>query len=82
MYKKSKEDGKHQELILSNTKPDPGHRTESEKKTQEVITFKRAKRPALSHQVIRRLQSIGMTVWHRQTQIKTLTKETPPWNCP
>ena len=47
-FHQSKEEGKHQELIQSNTTPDPGHHAGKVTKTQENITYKRAKRSALS----------------------------------
>ena len=39
-------------------------------KTQENITYKRAKRSVFSQQVTTRLKETDMTVWQRQTQIK------------
>ena len=47
-FHQSKEEGKYQELIQSNTTPDPGHHAGKVTKTQENITYKRAKRSALS----------------------------------
>ena len=38
-------------------------------KTRENMTYKKAKRSALSQQVAIRLQETGITVWQRQTQI-------------
>ena len=51
---KSKEECKYQETIKSSTTPDPGTTWESDK-TQENITYKRAKR-TLSQQVTTMLQ--------------------------
>ena len=59
----SKEEGKGKESIqLSNTH-DPGHGMvwEVDKKQQENIAYKGAKRSALSQQVTTRLQEIDMT---------------------
>ena len=59
----SKEEGKGKEWIqLSNTH-DRGHSMvwEDDKKQQESITYKGAKRSALSQQVTTRLQEIDMT---------------------
>ena len=59
----SKEDSKGKELIqLSNTQ-DPGHSMvwEGDKKQQENITYKEAKRSAFSEQVTTMLQEIDMT---------------------
>ena len=39
-------------------------------KTQENFTYKRDKRPALSQQVITRLQETDMTVWQRPPRKK------------
>ena len=58
-----KEEGKGKESIqLSNTH-DPGHGMvwEGDKKQKENITYKGAKRSALSQQVTARLQEIDMT---------------------
>ena len=41
----NKEEGKDHESIQSRTIPDPGHRMEKRHKTQENITYKKAKRP-------------------------------------
>ena len=59
----SKEEGRGKESIqLSNTH-DPGHVMvwEGDKKQQENITYKGAKRSALSQQVTTRLHEIDMT---------------------
>ena len=43
-------------------------------KTQEKITYKRAKRSAFSQKVTTRMQETDMTVCQRQTQIKKIHK--------
>ena len=53
----SKEEGKAHESIQSNTTPDLGQHM-GKWKTQENITYKGAKRPALSQQVPTRLPSM------------------------
>ena len=52
-------------------KKDNGPRASSGKvtKIEENITYKRAKRSALSHKVTSRLQETDMTVWQRQIQL-------------
>ena len=58
----SKEEGKGQESIQSSTTHDPEQDMVREGiKTQENITYKGAKRSALSQQVTTRLQEIDMT---------------------
>ena len=57
----SKEEGKVQESIQSITTPDPRHHGKVTK-TQGNITHKRAKRSALSQQMITRLQGTDKTV--------------------
>ena len=59
---KSKEEGKDQESIQSSTTPYPRHQNRKVTKTQENITYKRAKRAALSQKVIPRLQENDKTV--------------------
>ena len=39
-------------------------------KTQNNITYRRAKRSAISQQVTRRLQDTDKTIWQKQTQNK------------
>ena len=63
----SKEEGKDQESIQSSTTPDTGHRMEMTKH-KENITYKRAKRSALTQQVTKRLQETDKTVWLRQPE--------------
>ena len=48
--------------IQSNTTPEPGHHNGKLTKTQEIITHKRTKRSALSHQMITRLQRTNKTI--------------------
>ena len=59
----SKEEGKGKESIQLGNTHDPGHGMvwEGDKKQQENITYKGAKRSALSQQVTTRLQEIVMT---------------------
>ena len=52
-------------------------------KTQEIITYKRAKGPACSQLVATRLQGVNKTAWKIQTNTnnkKVSTKEAQPWN--
>ena len=56
----SKEEGKGQESIQLRHDPEHGMVWEGDKK-QENVTYKGAKRSALSRQVITRLQEIDMT---------------------
>ena len=62
VHEQSKEEGKGHESIQSRTAHDPGHGMlmEGDKK-QENITYKGAKRSALSQQVTTRLREIDMT---------------------
>ena len=59
----SKEEGKGKESIQLSITHDPGQGMvwEGDKKQQENITYKGAKRSALSQQVTTRLQEIDMT---------------------
>ena len=59
MYK-SKEDGKDQDSIKSNTTPDPEHHMKKLQKHKE-ITYKRAVRSVLSQQVITRQDGLIKT---------------------
>ena len=52
--------------------PDPGHCMGKWQKKQENITYKNAKRSALSQQMTTRQQETDITVWQRQTQIKKI----------
>ena len=56
-----KEEGKDQESIQSSTTPDPEHHM-GKRKNAGNITYKRAKRSALSQQVTTRLQGTDMTI--------------------
>ena len=47
----------------------PGHRMGKWKKKQENITYKRAKKSALSPQMTSSLHETDMALWQRQTQI-------------
>ena len=72
MLSLNKEECKDLESIQSNTTPDPEHHMESDK-TQEKITYNRAKRSALSQQVITMLQGTDKTVWQTNTKHKNKT---------
>ena len=74
---KSKEEGKDQESIQSNTTSDPGHHMgkfpiwcpgsgvlfEKVTKTKENITYKRAKRSDLSQQVTTKMQHVNIRLF-------------------
>ena len=60
---KSKEESKDQELIKSNTTPDPARHIGKWQNTRKHHTYKRARSSALPQQVTTRLQGIDKTVW-------------------
>ena len=60
-FLESKEEGKDQESMQSNNAPDLGHHIWESDKNTKNITYKSAKKSALSEHVTTRLQGVDKT---------------------